>query len=200
MDLDKLLPALVAAKKNFKPISKDSINLHYKRKYASLAAILDAVEPALLEQSLLISQAVQESLLVTRLYHDSGQFLEAVYVLPNIEDMQKIGSAITYAKRYSICGLLSVVADEDDDAESLRTSSTPIQAKPSKTQSYNEDFEKTSRVRAAREAAGLSQQQVIDLLQSNFGVDKPQKLTTQQVDQLINLIQDKGESQPKQKD
>ena len=193
MDLDKLLPALVEAKKNFKPISKDSINPHYKKKYASLSAILEAIEPALLEQSLLISQAVQESLLVTRLYHASGQFLEAVYVLPSIEDMQKVGSAITYAKRYSICGLLSVVADEDDDAESLKTSSTPTRAKP-KTQTYNEDLEKTSQVRTAREAAGLSQQQVIDLLQSNFGVDKPQKLTTQQVDELINLIQNKGES------
>lgn len=56
------------------------------------------------------------------------------------------------------------------------------------------EIAKASRVRAAREAAGLSQQQVVDLLQSKFGADKPQQLTTQQVDELIELIKQESKT------
>ena len=47
---------------------------------------------------------------------DTGQFVESVFPLPHLTDPQKLGSAITYGRRYSLKSLLSL-QDEDDDAE-----------------------------------------------------------------------------------
>ena len=190
--MKELLAALIAAKKEFKPVLKDSVNPHYRNKYASLSAILEAVEQPLLDRGLVVIQLIQAddtgTVLITRLFHESGQSIESKYPLPQVGDIQKMGSAITYAKRYSISALLSVVGEEDDDAESLRQA--PTQKKSDITNRFSAaDQEKTSRVRSAREAAGLSQEQVVEILRTRFGVERPQQLTTEQVDQLVKTIQ-----------
>lgn len=191
MDLDKLLPALVAAKQNFQPIRKDSVNPFYRNKYASLASILDAVEPALLDQGLVICQSIQEKSLVTRLYHVSGQYIESVYCLPGIMEIQeaadiqasaqKLGSIVTYARRYALSALLGVVADEDNDCQSTSSQSkfnkpTPVKQIP------------TTKIKEAREAAGLTQSEVIELMQSELGVDHPKALNPEGLELLIGLI------------
>jgi hypothetical protein len=114
--MKELLTALVAAKSTFKPIPKDKVNPFHKSKYASLDAVLGAVEPSLLLNGLTLSHTVDSGRLITRLYHTSGDFLESSFNLPELSDPQKLGSVISYYRRYAVCGLLSVTADEDDDA------------------------------------------------------------------------------------
>jgi hypothetical protein len=65
---------------------------------------------------------IDEGHLITILYHESGEEVASTMKLPESFDPQKIGSAITYYRRYSICGLLSICADEDDDAQSASDS------------------------------------------------------------------------------
>lgn len=175
----------MAAKKGFKPVLKDSTNPHFRTKYASLAAILEAVEQPLLENGLILVHLIlqvndTDIILVTRLFHESGQYLESTYPIPHIADLQKMGSAITYAKRYSVSALLSVVGEDDDDAESTKIQNKPVSAA---------ETEKTSKIKAAREAAGLSREQVIQLLKDNFNTESPRSLTHQQLDRLLELIQ-----------
>jgi hypothetical protein len=58
------------------------------------------------------------------LFHESGEFLTSEYELPDIQDSQKKGAALTYARRYTVCALLSITADEDDDANSAKDEKT----------------------------------------------------------------------------
>ena len=116
MENKELLVALHKAKAEFLPIVKANDNPFFKSKYANLDTITDAITPALVKYGLLVLQPVQENKLYTQIYHtESGQMLESVYNLPELSDPQKLGSAITYARRYALSSFLGLVADEDDD-------------------------------------------------------------------------------------
>lgn len=140
--MKELLTALVKAKLEFKPIKKDRVNPHYKNAYATLDSVLESVEPALLANGLLISQRLivgenSRCCLVTELYHTSGQKLESFYDLPDEDNPQKKGIAITYARRYSVCAILSVTADEDDDGNGASLPSSSYSKSSSKTSKSN---------------------------------------------------------------
>ena len=99
-------------------IRKDSTNPHFKSKYASLSVILDEIQPMLTECKLVFTQVPEESThLITLLVHpESGEFIESRYELKSAQSTpQGIGSAITYARRYSLTALLGLNIDDDDD-------------------------------------------------------------------------------------
>ncbi|MBD2531922.1 ERF family protein [Nostoc flagelliforme FACHB-838] len=123
--MQELIKALIKAKAEFNPIQKDRTNPHYKHKYATLDAVLDAVTPALGKHGLVIIQTTEicegKTVLRTHIFHESGESITSTYPLPEISDSQKLGAALTYARRYAVCAILSVTADEDDDAEGAAT-------------------------------------------------------------------------------
>lgn len=116
-------------------IRKDSINPHFKSKYASLSVILDEIQPMLTECKLVFTQVPEESThLITMLFHtESGEYLESRYELKAAQTTpQGLGSAITYARRYSLTSILGLNIDDDDDGneaskqpESKKTNATP---------------------------------------------------------------------------
>jgi hypothetical protein len=101
-------------------------NPHFKNRYADLAAVIEAVRDPLAANGLSVTQTteVREGglVLVTTLRHASGQWIASDYPLPTAAKPQELGSALTYARRYSLSALLCIAADEDDDAEVSRTS------------------------------------------------------------------------------
>jgi hypothetical protein len=129
--MQELIKALIKAKAEFNPIQKDGTNPHYKRKYATLDAVLDAVTPALGKHGLVIIQTTEifegKTVLRTHIFHESGESITSTYPLPEISDSQKFGAALTYARRYAVCAILSVTADEDNDAEGATTPQKPEQ-------------------------------------------------------------------------
>lgn len=115
-----LFAALLEAKRRMSPPTKNRKAVYGR--YADLEAILQAVEPPLADQGLVLTQhggfAGDKPVLVTRLTHvDTGESIESSVPLlsKSGNDPQQLGSAITYARRYGITALLSVVADDDDD-------------------------------------------------------------------------------------
>lgn len=105
-------------------IRKDSTNPHFKSKYASLSVILDEIQPILTECKLVFTQVPEESThLVTLLFHtESGEFIECRYDLKAVQTTpQGIGSAITYARRYSLTSILGLNIDDDDDGNAAST-------------------------------------------------------------------------------
>jgi len=111
--MQELIKALIKAKAEIAPITKDKKGA--RSTYASLDAVLAAVEPALLKNGLTVVQLVNGPMLDTHLYHTSGVSLLSQFPLELGGDSQRNGSAITYARRYALCALLSVTAEEDDD-------------------------------------------------------------------------------------
>lgn len=112
--------AFVKAKREFGPALKDKTNPAFRSKYADLGACLEAVEDALLAQGIALIQetSLDDSgvTVETVLLHESGESLRfgKLHVPAPKQDPQGYGSALTYARRYSLitaCG----IAPEDDD-------------------------------------------------------------------------------------
>lgn len=117
----EIAKALAAAQATMQNAPLNKVNPHFKSKYADLAAIRDAAVPALSKHSIAVSQMIGvndegRAMLRTVLTHESGEWMDSLYPLPNvIEQPQKMGSALTYAKRYSLASMVCISADEDDD-------------------------------------------------------------------------------------
>ena len=119
-NVDEVLKALVRAKSEIGSITKGSKNPFFKSKYADLSAILNEVEPVLEQHGLAVLQPVHDNHIVTTFVHSSGQYISILgteLVAAKENDPQAMGSAITYARRYSISAALSLNAENDDDGE-----------------------------------------------------------------------------------
>jgi hypothetical protein len=125
--MNKIAPAFVAAKKAFGPALKDKANPAFRSKYADLGACIDAVEDALLANGIAFFQETSEDptgvTVETVFLHESGESLRCgkLHVPASKQDPQGYGSALTYARRYSLmaaCG----IAPEDDDGNAASQS------------------------------------------------------------------------------
>jgi len=134
---NELAAALAKAQGAMEAAKFDRQNPHFKSKYASLAAVVDAIRKPLADNALSYTQTteIREGgfVLVTTLRHASGQWVASEYPLPLGAKPQELGSALSYARRYSLSALACIAADEDDDAEGARqngqTNSAPAPVK-----------------------------------------------------------------------
>ncbi len=122
--------AFIKAKRSFSPALKDRTNPAFKSKYADLGACLDAVDDALLANEIALYQETFMDdtgvTVETVLLHVSGESLRSgkLHVPASKQDPQGYGSALTYARRYSLmaaCG----IAPEDDDGNAAKAPVRP---------------------------------------------------------------------------
>ena len=106
---------------------KDAKNPHFRSRYASLAAVIDAIIPCLNANGVGVLQLPSiegsEVRLTTILMHSSGQRLSSTVGAPlgKRQDAQAVGSAITYLRRYSLQSIMGLpVEDDDGNAASRR--------------------------------------------------------------------------------
>jgi hypothetical protein len=87
--------------------------------------VIDTCSPSLNNNGLAVVQTLKaidnKNTLVTLLCHESGETLESNIYLPDINDPQKLTAAITYLRRSSYLAIVGLVADEDDDGNSVST-------------------------------------------------------------------------------
>jgi hypothetical protein len=103
------------AKQEIESVKKNAKNPHFKNNYADINALIEAVEPVLLKYNLILLQPIENGCVVTRIIDaESGEFAQSEMRLPEINDPQKIGSAVTYFRRYTLQSLLSLQAEDDD--------------------------------------------------------------------------------------
>ena len=118
--INELAAALAKAQGMMKNAVMNRINPHFKSQYADLASVLNAVRKPLAENALAVVQTMEiregGMVLNTMLMHASGQWILTEYPLPSAARLQEMGSAQTYARRYSLAALVCNSADEDDDA------------------------------------------------------------------------------------
>jgi len=126
-----IFAAMVKAQKAYGPALKRSLNPHFGKKYADLAACIEAVIDALNDNGIALTQTCHESpdgvIVETTLVHESGESWSGgkLFVPAEKRDPQKFGSALTYARRYSLsatCG----IAPEDDDANAASDPKPPV--------------------------------------------------------------------------
>lgn len=118
------IAALSKAQAKMGALLKNAANSHLKSKYADLGAVLDACQPALQDNGFAIMQPCGKDehgqYVETVIAHSSGEaFTSRVYLVIGKQDMQGLGSAITYARRYGLMGMAGL-APEDDDGEATK--------------------------------------------------------------------------------
>jgi hypothetical protein len=123
-NINELAAALAKAQGLMTAAAMDKTNTHFKTKYATLSSVLEAIRKPLTDNGIAVTQTTElrdgAFCLVTRLAHSSGQWLAGEYLLPANVSPQQLGSALTYARRYSLSAIACIAADEDDDAEGAR--------------------------------------------------------------------------------
>jgi len=151
MEHSEIITDLVASLVKFQAaitsVKKTETNPYYNSRYADLDAVWDMIRKPLTDNGLAVVQTTEigdERLaLITTLVHTSGQWWEFRYPLVPMkqrakeegggwwpaEDPQSIGSAITYARRYSLSAMLGISSEEDDDGEkAMRRDAAPTTA------------------------------------------------------------------------
>jgi hypothetical protein len=133
--MNELAKALVKAQAAMSHAAKDSKNPHFKSAYSSLASVIDAVRPHLSANGLAVVQKTHDAeggvCVETVIIHESGQEMSCgkLFVPASKQDAQGMGSALSYAKRYSIQAAFCV-ASEDDDGNAAVKSAPPKVEKP----------------------------------------------------------------------
>jgi len=112
---------LFALQNEIGAISKDAKNPFYKSKYFDINSLIKQLQPLFQKHRLLLLQPIEESLVYTRIVCvDSGEYVVAGMKLPDLADIQKLGGAVTYLRRYTLSSLLGLQSEEDDDGTSAK--------------------------------------------------------------------------------
>lgn len=206
--LDKLGEALSKAQGIILDAKKGSTNPFFKSKYADLASVWEACRRPLSNNGLSIVQSIEvkdgKRYLDTMLLHSSGQFISSSLDLSlKDESMQSIGSAITYARRYSLSAIVGICADEDDDGEAA------VGRKP-KTQSLDKDWDAIKRkdeaaktdvkpdlvtepqlkkIWAASKQMGYEEGDMKLIIRARYGKESSKDLTKKEASELIEKIE-----------
>lgn len=201
ISIAKLSEALSKAQGDFDHAKKDVKNDFFKSNYADLASVIGAAKKPLAANGLAVIQITNfdgtgKMILMTTLSHSSGEWISSVYPInPVKQDPQGIGSALTYARRYSFSAITGIASDDDDGNAASGNSPIP--------QATAKEVRETSRARNARwseikkslqEAATLDDMQTIwagnyTHIQA-FGAELTDELTREKDKRKDELTQD----------
>lgn len=111
----KIYQKILEAKKEIGKVAKNAKNPHFKNTYADLNALIDAVEPILLDKGLVLLQPIKDGKVYTQIIDaESDELVESVMELTTGGTPQAMGSQITYYRRYTLQSLLSLMSEDDD--------------------------------------------------------------------------------------
>jgi hypothetical protein len=120
MEIDKISAAMAEAFAAIEGAIKGKTNPAFRSKYADLGSVTDAIKPALAGHGLWYRQVlhpVESGVCVeTIIHHASGQWMACgpLHIPASKQDAQGYGSALTYARRYSLMAAFGVPAEDDD--------------------------------------------------------------------------------------
>ena len=130
--IKNLSAALVKAQASMGGAVKDSKNPFFKSSYADLTSVIMAIKEPFSKAGIAYTQFPTNDEnrvgVVTRLMHESGEWLETSYTLPLVKsDPQSAGSAITYARRYALQSIAGIpTADDDAESAMIRGIQEPV--------------------------------------------------------------------------
>lgn len=196
----ELFGALAKAQSKYKPVLKQNVNPFFKSKYADLGSVIDATKDALSANGLSVMQFPSVDgtavALTTVLGHLSGQWLSSVLKMPvSKADAQGVGSAITYARRYSLQSVLGVAAEEDDDGSAAVSARKEDFKKPKETKlepvtnvPTRASIEQRQTLHIVAKKHGWSDGELRDLL-GKFGYEHTSEITTAKMPELMKEVQ-----------
>ena len=129
-------------------ISKDAKNPFYKSKYFDINSLINQLQPLLKKNRLLLLQPIKDNEVITELccIDGTGSVFSSLK-LPEINDPQKLGSAITYYRRYTLASLLGLQAVDDD--ANIASNATSMASSTEELPWLNEDSPQYKAVKTA---------------------------------------------------
>jgi len=149
----KIKKIIYEARKCFNAILKDGTNPHFKSKYVTLDNILKTIEGPFEQHGLFLSNSFlniegNSFLVVTITHLETGVYLKSeIPLLLAKNEMQQLGSAITYARRYALSAMLNITIDEDDDGNATSSYQPKQNNKKTNNQSYNQSTQSNDNYR-----------------------------------------------------
>jgi hypothetical protein len=147
--IGKISEALAKAQAILTNPTKDAENPHFRSRYASLDTGLNIVRKALSANNIAFTQGTRLDgdllILETLLSHGSGEWMQSEYPVARFPvKQQELGSAMTYAKRYSLFGFVGIAGEDDDDGNAANARDIPArkQPEPQKTPATPKDESK----------------------------------------------------------
>lgn len=189
--INELAAALSKAQSEMSPAKKDTDNPFFKSKYADLASVWEACRKCLTENNLSVVQLPEQSesglMLRTILMHQSGQYISSVFNMPLGKcDPQGYGSALTYARRYSLAALVGVYQD-DDDANKATEQTKEHAKEPKKDANPNAITDaQIAKILSLCQEYGINNENLLAVLKWKFRVNNGKELTKAQAGLLIN--------------
>ncbi len=127
-----LTKSLIQVQRSVNGAKPNKTNPHLKNKYADLASVWDTCRELLAENGLAVTHTFRESTggdtvtCVATLLHESGEFLTSSLTMKlGKTTPQEVGSAATYARRYTLAALVGIVIDDDDDGAKASAPAKP---------------------------------------------------------------------------
>lgn len=133
--IKELSAALAKAQAKLEGATKDKLNPHFRSKYADLSSVVDAIKKPLGESGLAYTQILHDAenaaKVETVILHSSGEWISCgiISVPVSKSDAQGYGSALTYARRYSLSAAFGV-APEDDDGNAAAAAAPKVAITP----------------------------------------------------------------------
>lgn len=212
--INELFDALAKAKAKFPVIEKNrtaevvmKTGGKYSYSYADLADVNNAVTKPLSEEGLCVLQPMTviegDHFVVTVIAHKSGQWIQSAYRLDIDPDMteQAKGSAITYARRYSLCAAMGIVAEDDDDGKGAsdykqnkkealpRPQGGPQIDDKSRKPVTDGQIKRLFAIMNEHAAKGWGKEQVEEIAAASFKVKSFNELNMGQYDKLVDVVQ-----------
>lgn len=112
----EFLKALSELQQSITSVTKNADNPYFKSKYTDLNAIFEEIKPKIAKAGFVLIQTVEDNYLHSQLIHiETGEKIDSMMKLMTVDpNMQQLGSAITYARRYSILPMLNIESEDDD--------------------------------------------------------------------------------------
>ena len=203
-ETEKLDAALAKAQGEFGIAVADATNPMFKSKYARLAAFWGAARVSLSKNGISVTQWPTDSpaeglTMVTRLAH-GGQWMRATFTLPvDRRNAHGFGSAITYAKKFTLAAALGLVSEEevDDDGNEAVSQKQPENVTPKKELHTAKATEKQLKLINTRAGlAGMTYDDIKSLL-DKMSVpdlkDLPIGMVNKMLDEIGNFQANKGD-------
>lgn len=125
--IKEIATALAKAQGEMESAKKDMKNPFFGSKYSDLASVIEAIKKPFSDNGLSYSQfplsnEKQEVGMETIIMHSSGEWMmgEPLFLPVNKNDAQGYGSAMTYAKRYSLQAAVGLSSEDDDGNEATK--------------------------------------------------------------------------------
>lgn len=195
LEIWELASALSKAQAAFKTPKRNAENPFFKSQYADLCSVLEAIKDSMATNGLSLAQFPCPGGIMNILMHSSGQWIKEFCPMPSKDNSpQSIGSSISYARRYSIKGILGL-GDEDDDAQSCEPVKTDKHlyekqevSKPTITK-YTISEKQLTRLYAIAHECEADPSMIKEYLSSKFKLESSKELDKYEYDLLIKEIQ-----------